>query len=305
MDGIGFLTADRIARATGIPRDAAVRARAGLIHVLRESAESHGDTFLPQDELRERAAKLLGVDSEDASARAKLDLAFEETRSVGEVRLDREEGQDRAYLAPLLAAEQGVALALASLAREPGRSPGALRSLPALDSQGHAPTTEQGKAIEAALSSSLSVITGGPGVGKTTVVRALVATLEGRGQRVLLAAPTGRAAKRLEEATRHEAKTLHRLLEWHPHEARFTRDAKRPLDRATVVVDEASMVDIRLAHALVRALPRGASLVLVGDRDQLPSVGPGNVLSDVIESGVAEVARLTQVFRQARASRIV
>lgn len=300
VDGIGFLTADRIARSTGIPRDDQGRLRAGLAHVLREASEAHGDTCLPRDDLLARAQRLLGIDD-----RALLETALQSGREHGDVSLETIAGAEHVYLPALLTAERGTALALAGLASETRHAAGALRSLPALDSAGHAPTAEQCRAIESALSSSLSVITGGPGVGKTTVVRALVATLEQRRERVHLAAPTGRAAKRLEEATRRTAKTLHRLLEWVPQKGGFQRNQENPLDRGTVVVDEASMVDVRLAHALVRALPLGAKLVLVGDQDQLPSVGPGNVLADVIESGVAEVARLTQVFRQAKASRIV
>jgi exodeoxyribonuclease V alpha subunit len=300
VDGVGFLTADRVARTAGVSRDDPARLRAGLAHALRESAEGHGDTCLPRDVLLDRAQKLLG-----ASDRSLLEEALESAREHGLVALETIADAEHVYLPQLLSAERGTALVLASLASETRHAAGALSSLPALDAQGHAPTAEQGRAIEAALSSSLSVITGGPGVGKTTVVRALVATLEERRERVHLAAPTGRAAKRLEEATRRKAQTIHRLLEWSPRQAGFVRDSKNPLDRGTVVIDEASMVDVRLAHALVRALPPGAKLVLVGDQDQLPSVGPGNVLGDLIESGAAEVARLTEVFRQARASRIV
>jgi exodeoxyribonuclease V alpha subunit len=297
LDGVGFLTADRIARTKGVPRDDAGRLRAGLSHALQDAADSRGDTALPVAELLDRAAKLLGMDE-----RAKLESALDAARTEGEIAIDLVDAGDQAYLPGLLAAERGAAAGLAALAKSAKRPP------PERGREGAGATNlteEQSAAVTAALSRSLSVITGGPGVGKTTVVKTLVASLESRGETVLLAAPTGRAAKRLEEATGHEAKTLHRLLEWNPRDGGFTRDARNPLEPATVVVDEASMVDVRLCHSLVRALPRDASLVLVGDRDQLPSVGAGNVLGDVIESGAAEVARLTRVFRQARASRIV
>ena len=160
-------------------------------------------------------------------------------------------------------------------------------------------------AVEASIDARLMVLTGGPGTGKTTTVRALVAAQRALGRTILLCAPTGRAAKRLSEATGAEARTIHRLLEWNPALGRFRRDARNPLDADVILVDEASMLDLRLSSQLLDAVAAASSLVLVGDIDQLPPVGPGSVLRDVIESGVAEVVRLREVFRQARESAIV
>jgi exodeoxyribonuclease V alpha subunit len=299
LEGVGFLTADRIARARGVPRDDPGRLVAGLAHALSEASESRGDSCLPRDELLARAAKLLGL--EGAAAGQALGNALEAARGEGIVALDAIDQGEHAYLPALLNAERGAARGLAAVS---GARKGA-RLAQGVSSGPVALTPEQRGAVEATLGSGLSVITGGPGVGKTTVTKALVLALEARGEKVLLAAPTGRAAKRLEEASGREARTLHRMLEWNPREATFVRDAKNPLEKATVIVDEASMLDVRLAHALARALAPGSALVLVGDQDQLPSVGAGNVLADVIASGVAVVSRLAHVFRQARASRIV
>ncbi len=165
--------------------------------------------------------------------------------------------------------------------------------------------SQQAEAVRRALGGKVVVITGGPGVGKTTIVRGVVSILTRKGLRVALAAPTGRAAKRLSEATGEPASTLHRLLEWRPAEGRFGRCADRPLEVDLLVVDEASMLDVRLAADLVAALPSSARLCLVGDVDQLPSVGPGTVLRDVIASGAVPVVRLTEIFRQAAQSLIV
>lgn len=296
LDGVGFLTADRIARTRGVPVDDPGRLAAGIAHVLAEASDGRGDSCLPRAELVARAAKLLGVDDH-----GRIEGALEAARGDGTVAVDEIDGGEHAYLPVLLSAERGTAHALGGVAgsERPGSSALAAGGATKL-------TAEQQAAVERTLGAGLSVITGGPGVGKTTVTRALVDALVARGEKVLLAAPTGRAAKRLEEATGgREAKTLHRLLEWNPRTGTFVHDAKDPLEAGTVIVDEASMLDIRLASALTRALPPRAALVLVGDQDQLPSVGAGNVLADVIASGVATVSRLTQVFRQAQASRIV
>jgi exodeoxyribonuclease V alpha subunit len=210
----------------------------------------------------------------------------------------------------MLRAERGAARLTATLA-----TPVGVRRMPAIDveaelawlAQNHGMELSKGQteAVRASLTASLSVVTGGPGVGKTTVVRSVVEVLRRAEVRFGLAAPTGRAAKRLGEATGSPASTVHRLLEWNPRGGGFGRDATDPLDVDLLVVDEASMIDLRLYYAIVRALPVGASLVLIGDVDQLPSVGPGNVLSDLIASEAATVVSLSEVFRQAASSRIV
>ncbi len=298
LDGVGFVTADRIARTRGVPRDDPGRLAAGIAHVLSEASEGKGDSCLPRAELIARAAKLLGVDDHGA-----IENALEAARGDGAVAVDEVDGGEHAYLPGLLSAERTTASALAAVATAQQENANATAST--IPGTGTKLTEEQRAAVERTLAANLSVITGGPGVGKTTVTRALVDALTARGERVLLAAPTGRAAKRLEEATGREAKTLHRLLEWNPRDGTFVHDQRNPLEAGTIIVDEASMIDIRLASALAKALPRGGALVFVGDQDQLPSVGAGNVLADVIASGVATVSRLTQVFRQAQASRIV
>ncbi|HEX7124963.1 MAG TPA: AAA family ATPase, partial [Thermodesulfobacteriota bacterium] len=211
-------------------------------------------------------------------------------------------------LASLEAAERGLAAALLALAATPARpiEIDVDRALAWYEGQaGVTLAPEQRDAIGRAATEKLLVVTGGPGTGKTTLVNGLIRILERKGRRILLAAPTGRAARRLAEATGREARTLHRLLEFDPRARGFGRDRHRPLEADLVIVDEASMLDVVLAYALVRALPAACQLVLVGDVDQLPSVGPGSVLADVIDSGRAAVVRLRHVFRQAEASLIV
>jgi exodeoxyribonuclease V alpha subunit len=303
IDGAGFLTADRLARALGFEEHDPRRLRAGLLHVARE-ALNRGSTAIGVEPLLEQASGALSVDPGD------LEPALAEARQALELELDRPEGDDVIYLPRMLRAERSAARLTAALALG-----GVQRRLPDTDpetvlagltlGQGVALTDGQREALRAALTSPLTVVTGGPGVGKTTIVRCLVEALRALRARFALAAPTGRAAKRLEEATGAPAGTVHRLLEWDPRGGGFGRDAETPLDVDLLVVDEASMVDLRLYHAIVRALPAGASLVLIGDIDQLPSVGPGNVLADLIQSGAANVVSLAEVFRQAQSSRIV
>ncbi|WP_425473416.1 SF1B family DNA helicase RecD2 [Thiohalocapsa marina] len=212
------------------------------------------------------------------------------------------------YLTPLQRAEQGCAAHLKRLLRGPlpwGRIAVA-RALPWVEAQtGLTLAPSQRAAIATLLESKVAVLTGGPGVGKTTLVKSLLRILRAKGVSVLLAAPTGRAAKRLTETTGQEAKTIHRLLEFDPSAYRFKRDAEHPLDAALLVLDEASMLDTVLMNQLLRALPDAAALLIVGDVDQLPSVGPGAVLADLIASGVVPTVRLTEIFRQALSSQII
>ncbi|MGE0713103.1 MAG: ATP-dependent RecD-like DNA helicase [Planctomycetota bacterium] len=303
VEGAGFLTADRLARALGFAPDDPRRLRAGLLWVADE-ALAQGSTAVLADELIERAARELGAE------RDPLERALEEARRDLALELDRPEDEDVIYLPRVLRAERQAARRTLALIdpQTPRRLPelDVPRALQWLEEHADLSLTEaQAQAVGAALSHSLAIVTGGPGTGKTTIVRALVRLLRERGIAFALAAPTGRAAKRLEEATGAPGSTLHRLLEWDPRGGGFGRDADQPLDADLVVVDEASMLDQALYAALLRALPVGATLVLIGDVDQLPSVGAGNVLADLIASGAAEVVRLWEVFRQAAASRIV
>ena len=299
--GIGFLTADRIARRLGIEPTAVIRLRAGVRHVLAEALDD-GHCGLPRGELLRRATALL-----EAPA-ALVEQATAEELAEGELIDDTVSGEPCVFLAGLHQAERATAAKLRQIAS--GRPP-----WPPIDADKALPWVEarldislarhQADALRMALTSRLLVITGGPGVGKTTLLRAILRVLLAKGVRAALCAPTGRAAKRLSELTGLGAKTIHRLLEVDPRTGGFRRDERNPLEADLVVVDEASMIDVLLMHALVRAVPPHAALVLVGDVDQLPSVGPGQVLADVIASGAAPVVRLTEVFRQAAESRIV
>ena len=299
--GIGFSGADAIATNLGIERDAPVRVRAGISHVLAE-ATSEGHCCLPRDELLSQAQELLGA-SVDLVSQA-LRWEIEEDRVVE----DSVGSQPCVFLRRLFRAEQGIANALGVLASgsPPWSAIDADRALPWVERHlGLALAPSQASAVRAALASKVMVITGGPGVGKTTIVNAILRILLAKDVEILLCAPTGRAAKRLGETTGREAKTIHRLLEFDPLRGRFRRDADNPLECDLLVIDETSMVDVPLMHSLLRALPQESALLAVGDVDQLPSVGPGQVLADLIASGVAPVARLVEVFRQAAESRIV
>lgn len=302
--GIGFKTADKLALSIGVPPDSAERAAAAVLHVLAEAAEKAGHVYLPHDELVALVRRLVPAEQE-AIARA-----IEEKRREGALAVEGTGEERRVFPEFLRRAEIETAERLAALARA---SRG--KTFPAIDAGEAIALAEKGKApfspgqreaLRAALARKLCVVTGGPGVGKTTVLRGLLDILVGKGVRVALAAPTGRAAKRLAEATGSAgAMTIHRLLGFNPHKGRFVHGPGHEIAADVVIVDEASMIDILLARDLLRGLPLEASLVLVGDADQLPSVGPGRFLRDVIESGIAVVARLTQVFRQASRSRIV
>ena len=299
--GIGFLSADRLATALGIARDSDARVQAGVRHVL-DQADGLGHVYLPRSRLVEEAAKLLEVEPQlveaavDRLGRAG-DVAIESTpegAAVFEVGLFRAEVAASAGLLRLLHS-RGTPLRV-DAGRAIARYQAEARIVLA---------PQQAEAVRRALHDPLLVITGGPGVGKTTIVRGIVNTLVRQGLTVALAAPTGRAAKRLQEATGQPAATLHRLLEWRPADGVFGRNSSRPLPADLLVVDEASMIDIRLMADLLAALADGTRLVLVGDVDQLPSVGPGMVLRDVIASARVPTVRLTEIFRQAAASLIV
>jgi exodeoxyribonuclease V alpha subunit len=304
--GIGFLSADKLAAALGVARDAPARAEAGVRHVLDEQA-GNGHVFVPRARLVERAAALLEAD--EAAVQAAIDrLARAGDVAVDASVVDPVAGEAAVYQADLYGAERALAAGLRRLLATPAPAL-AIDAPRALDwyerGAGITLARQQAEAVRTALAAKVAVITGGPGVGKTTIVRGIVSILEKKGVKVALAAPTGRAAKRLSDATGAPASTLHRLLEWRPADASFGRNGTRTLDADVVIVDEASMLDVRLGADLVAALAPSARLVLVGDVDQLPSVGPGTVLADVIASGVVPTVRLTEIFRQAAESLIV
>jgi exodeoxyribonuclease V alpha subunit len=303
--GIGFQTADQIARRLGIEPTSIERLRAGMVHALGALAEE-GNVGARESDLVARTAALLEVD-EALAATAIAPLQAEGEIAV-EVASSGESGERFVYLRPLYTAEVGIA-ELARRLRDAPSAPMVIDVDKAVDwferSKGIALAEEQKRAIRWAVEQKVLVITGGPGTGKTTLINGIIQILEKKGRAIVLAAPTGRAAKRMAETTGHEAKTLHRLLEWSPQSNTFVRDANAPLEADVLIVDEASMLDTMLTYHLLRALPVHCKLVLVGDVDQLPSVGPGSVLLDFIRSGAVPVVKLAHIFRQAEKSRIV
>ena len=310
--GIGFVTADKIARELGIAADAPERVAAGVVYVLGQAADD-GNVYLPATELAARSADLLGVDSTLAldgivALRESEQVWVEDGRAPGATLLAEERP---VYLIPFYYGEIGVTNRLRRLIEAPGDRlatfqafnwPAAFAALahqPASDAAAPriALTPQQMQAVQAALTCRVTVLTGGPGTGKTTCTRSIIRLAEAAGARVLLTSPTGRAAKRLSETTGRPAKTIHRLLEFKPAEGfAFQRNEENPLEADLVIVDEASMLDLLLTNHLLKAIPAGAHLLLVGDVDQLPSVGAGDVLHDVIEAIEAEVKAEAKTF---------
>jgi exodeoxyribonuclease V alpha subunit len=306
IHGIGFKSADQIASALGIPPDAPQRIEAGTLYLLGAGAD-RGNIYLPRQTLIEEAGKLLGAPADRIEA-AIAALAETEQIVLEPLTESSESAETAVFLKSLHAAESGVAGRVRALLIQP-MLPMEIDLDRALDwfekAEQIALARQQRQAIRAGLTRKVLVITGGPGTGKTTLVRGIVKILEKKRQRVLLAAPTGRAAKRLAEATGAEASTLHRLLEFNPQTRMFDRNRDHPLSCDLLIVDEASMLDTVLAHHVLRAVPDHGRLILVGDVDQLPSVGPGRVLADLIRSEAVEVVRLSEIFRQAERSLIV
>jgi exodeoxyribonuclease V alpha subunit len=299
--GIGFHTADGLAQRLGIPKDSVIRAQAGVRHVLQEFAGA-GHCAATREELVATGGELLNIGPRIVEAAVECEI--EEGNLIAESISDR----PSLFLTPLHRAESGVALQLGRLL--PGQPTWGLVETDRAIAWVYAKTrltlsASQREAITKAANGKLTVVTGGPGVGKTTVVNSILQIVRAKGARVVLCAPTGRAAKRLAEATGFDSRTIHRALEFDPKTMRFKRGLEHPLDADLVVVDELSMVDVVLMNHLLRAIPTTAALLLVGDVDQLPSVGPGAVLGDIIDSGQVPTVRLTEIFRQAAASRIV
>lgn len=311
--GIGFKTADSIAGKLGFGKEAFVRLRSGLMYTLSELADE-GHVYANREQLLKRAGKLL--EAEESTLIMTLDEMLRVRDLIQEVTSEEE----AIYLPPFYYAEIGTAGKLLKLASEPAAdrlwtqlaiarqttgNPNLSVDVSRIEQSVNMKYDEvQADAIRQAASAKVMILTGGPGTGKTTTTQGIIAAFRTYGLRILLAAPTGRAAKRMTEATGLEAKTIHRLLEFKPPEG-YQKNEEQPLEGDVLIVDECSMIDIVLMNSLLKAIPAGMRLIMVGDIDQLPSVGAGNVLRDMIDSGRFPVIRLTRIFRQAQTSRII
>ena len=297
--GIGFKTADTIAEKMGIEKDRFIRLRSGILYTLNKLSEN-GHCYAVREQLIQAAVQLLEVEE------AELEITLDEMLRTEEV--IREE--EAIYLPPFFFSEIGCAKRLLKLLAAERRVQmdvdTVMETVMGRAGQGQHITYDevQLEAIRAAVSSKIMVLTGGPGTGKTTTTMGIIAAYRAAGCRIVLAAPTGRAAKRMSEATGMEAKTIHRLLEYKPPEG-YQRKEENPLEGDVLILDECSMIDIMLMYNLLKAMPEQMTLIMVGDTDQLPSVGAGNVLKDIISSGRIPVVRLSRIFRQAQGSRII
>lgn len=313
IHGIGFKTADKIAKALGLPHDDPNRIEAGIAYTLNRMAEE-GHVYMPQTELEPEAAEILGVQTTQVTAVLnalestdfiRRDTIRYEVKAPEKTEVREEQA---VYLTPFYFSEIGVTRRIQRMIAHPTSRLHAIRSAKGWQAtlgKGQVKLSEQqAQAIETAVSHKVTVLTGGPGTGKTTTLRTLIQLLEKYKHSYALASPTGRAAKRLSEATEREAKTIHRLLEFNPGEG-FAKNEEKPLDVDMVIIDETSMLDLMLAHNLLKAVGPDTHLLFVGDVDQLPSVGAGNVLGDLIDSGITAVIRLNTIFRQAAHSLII
>ena len=296
--GIGFKTADQIALAIGFEETSVERIKSALIYLLIQASEE-GHTFLPAEELVQKGSEYLNLDIE------LLNDGIERLKAANKIIVE----QDKIFLRFLFIIEENIVKRIKEICDYPynnNKKENVLKEILEIEkSSGITYTDNQKKALNEALSQKISVITGGPGTGKTTIIKALIKLFQNRNLRIRLASPTGRAAKRMEEACGHPAQTIHRMLDFNPQSGNFNRNLRSKLDTDVVVIDEVSMIDSPLMAALLSGLDKSVRLVLVGDADQLPSVGPGNVLKDILLSDSLPVVRLDVIFRQEEASDII
>jgi len=307
--GIGFVTADNIAEKLGFSKDSEIRAEAGILYVLHQLSEE-GHVYYPYEPLLEKCQEILHVDKE-VIVKALGTIAVQKRIIIGDLNKNIEEFRENnkaVYLAKFHVCETSIAARLKALlkARKSIRKIDAQKAIEWVQKQlSMEPADKQVEAIKCAVNNKVMVITGGPGTGKTTIINAILTIFSKLKIQILLAAPTGRAAKRMSETTGHEAKTIHRMLEYSIGKGGFQKNDENPLDCDLLIVDEASMIDTILMHHLLKATPPEATFILVGDVNQLPSVGAGNVLKDIISSGSVPVVELNEIFRQAKESLII
>ncbi len=307
--GIGFITADKIAQKLGFAKDSDLRAQAGILYVLHEMAEE-GHVYFPYEKLIEKCREMLDIDRE-IIVLAMAAVSMDKRVVIEDINFNLAEYQENnkaVYLSGYYAAEKYLAERLKRLAAAP-KSIRRIDSVKAIqwvqEKLSINLAAKQIEAVRRAAENKVMVITGGPGTGKTTIINAIIKIFSALRAGILLAAPTGRAAKRLSETTGQEAKTIHRMLEYNMRKGGFQKNEDYPLDCDLLIVDEASMVDTLLMHHLLKALPVEATFIMVGDVNQLPSVGAGNVLRDIIDSGAVNVVQLNEIFRQAKESSII
>ena len=308
IDGIGFLTADRIAQNSGIPKDSLFRVRAGFIYVLKTSCEKNGNTYLPRNMLYEQSAQALELSLEEY--KEIFDQAFESLTLDRTAVVTWIDTTEIVMLSKYYYYENTIAQKLVWLANTQIENDVDITDeISEFERRNNIKFHEEQKnAVIGAIKNGVFVITGGPGTGKTTIIKCILEILSNLRKEVALSAPTGRAAKRMSESTGKEAKTIHRLLEVNQiqsDQSFFVHNESNPLKIDAVIVDEVSMVDVSLMSSLLKALPRDCKLILVGDKDQLPSVGPGNVLADILQSGIIKYCMLTKIYRQEEKSLIV
>lgn len=304
ITGIGFITADRIAKSIGIEPTSQFRIQSGIIYILNQFSSS-GNTYMPKDELVKETIKLLGATNE------LVDDALYNLTVDSRIKVEKIDGVESVFALPYYYCELGVTNRIITLSLESFRSINAdvEFEVGVFEKRNNMKFADsQKEAIVGAFENGIEIITGGPGTGKTTIIKAIIEIYENNNMKVVLGAPTGRAAKRMSESTGREAKTIHRILEMGVNDdgkSYYKRGENEPLEADVIIIDEASMIDVMLMNSLLRAIKLGTRLIIVGDVDQLPSVGAGNVLKDLIESNFIKVVRLRDIFRQGQESLIV